>query len=246
MEYIYQLILIFFLYSFGGWVVEVLFALLFEKHKFVNRGFLTGPICPIYGFGSILVIIFLTKYLNSPVVLYFMSIVIASILEYTTSYIMEKVFKNRWWDYTKYKYNINGRICLETMIPFGFLALFMMYILNPFIFNIIKSLDPNIIEYLSIILSVLTIIDIILSFNIIITLKNISNSIRCDSTEVITKRVKEILFSKTVLHRRLIQSFPDMKVFNRTSILKNKLEEDKHKLKEEKKKNKIKGKRKKK
>lgn len=242
MDYIYQLILMFFIYSFGGWIVEVIFTRIFETHKFVNRGFLTGPICPIYGFGAIFVVIFLTKYMSSPIVLYFMSIVIASILEYTTSYIMEKVFKNRWWDYSQYKYNINGRICLETMIPFGFLALFMMYILNPFILSTLDTMPDNVIKYSAITLSILTIIDIILSFNIIITLKNISSNIRCDSTEAITKKVKEILFSKTIFHRRLIESFPDMKVFNKRILLKNKLNKDKEKLKQEKKKTKEKRK----
>lgn len=242
MDYIYQLILMFFIYSFGGWIVEVIFTRIFETHKFVNRGFLTGPICPIYGFGAIFVVIFLTKYMSSPIVLYFMSIVIASILEYTTSYIMEKVFKNRWWDYSQYKYNINGRICLETMIPFGFLALFMMYILNPFILSTLDTMPDNVIKYSAITLSILTIIDIILSFNIIITLKNISSNIRCDSTEAITKKVKEILFSKTIFHRRLIESFPDMKVFNKRIILKNKINKDKEKLKQEKKKTKEKRK----
>ncbi len=155
---------------------------------------------------------------------------------------MEKIFKNRWWDYSKFKYNINGRICLETMIPFGFLALFMMYVLNPFFFNLITKIDPIVLKYVSITLLVFTIIDIILSFNIIITLKNVSNSIRCDSTEVITKKVKEILFNKTIFHKRLIKSFPDMKVFNKTIILKNKVKKDKEKLKNEKKKNKVKRK----
>lgn len=236
MEYIYKYILMFFIYSFGGWIVEVIFTRIFETNKFVNRGFLTGPICPIYGFGAIFVNIFLTKYMDSPIVLYCMSIVIASVLEYTTSYIMEKIFKNRWWDYTRYKYNINGRICLETMIPFGFLALFMMYILNPFIFNVLSKFSFTLIKYSAITLSLLTIIDIIISFNIIITLKNISSNIRCDSTEAITKKVKEILFGKSPFHRRLIESFPDMKVFNKRIILKDKLNKDKEKLKLEKKK----------
>lgn len=238
MEYIYKLILMFFIYSFGGWIVEIIYTRLFETHKFVNRGFLTGPICPIYGFGALFVLIFLSKYKTSPVILYFMSIVIASILEYTTSYIMEKVFKNRWWDYSNQKYNINGRICLETMIPFGFLALFMMYILNPFILNLIEYIPLNILKYTSLTLLILTIIDIIISFNIIITLKNISSNIRCDSTEAITKKVKEILFSKTIFHRRLIESFPDMKVFNKRTVLKNKINKNKEKLKLEKKKTK--------
>ncbi len=224
----------FFIYAFVGWGVEVIFCRIFDTHKFVNRGFLTGPICPIYGFGDLFIFLFLSKYKEAPIILYCMSVIIESILEYTTSYVMEKIFKNRWWDYSQFKYNINGRICLETMLPFGLLALFMMYIFNPFILNTISKIPDNIVMYTSITLFVLTIIDVIISFNVIITLKNISANIRCDSTEAITKKVREILFNKTIFHRRLVQSFPGMKVFNKRILLKNKINKDKEKLRKEK------------
>lgn len=122
--------LLFIIYSFIGWSIEVIGVLVRDK-RFVNRGFLIGPYCPIYGFGGISIVFFLTKFMNDPIALFVMAIFICSVLEYSTSFIMEKIFKTRWWDYSDKKFNINGRICLETMWAFGALACFVMYIVNP-------------------------------------------------------------------------------------------------------------------
>ncbi len=214
--------------------MEVVLSLV-QHHKFIDRGFLVGPICPIYGFGGIMIYILLNRYMNEPIILFFMSVIICSGLEYFTSYIMEKIFKNRWWDYSDMKYNINGRICLECAIPFGFGACFLMYGVNPLLFMFYNHVNIVILKVLSIILLLLLLVDLIISFKIIINLKNISNSIRCDSTEAITKKVKEILTHKTFLHRRLLLSFPDMKVKNKLSILTERIMRDKKKIKEEKK-----------
>ena len=96
---------LFLIYSFIGWLMEISFTLYKDK-TLVNRGFLMGPYCPIYGCGCILIILLLKRYLNDFIVLFIMSMVICSILEYLTSYIMEKLFKARWWDYSKKKFNI--------------------------------------------------------------------------------------------------------------------------------------------
>lgn len=233
MKYLYILIFIFYFYSFAGWIIEVIFTC-FQEKKLINRGFLIGPMCPIYGIGCVLILLLLNKYHGEPVTLFFMAIIICSILEYTTSYLMEKIFKNRWWDYTSFKYNINGRICLETMIPFGFLALIMYYGINPFLIKTFSAIPITILKYSVITMICITFLDIIFSFNVILNLKNISNSLRCDSTEVITKKVKEALMNKNILYRRLVKSFPNMKVFNKMSILKERLIQDKDKLKQEK------------
>ena len=134
--------LLFIIYSMLGWLIEVSAFLISDK-KFINRGFLIGPYCPIYGVGAIVMILTLSNYTDSPLILFVMSIVIFSLLEYYTSYFMEKIFKARWWDYSKKKFNINGRICLETMIPFGLLGLLAMYVINPFLNNIIESFSIN-------------------------------------------------------------------------------------------------------
>lgn len=243
MKYLFVLILIFYFYAFIGWIMEICLTL-FQEKKFINRGFLIGPICPIYGIGCVLILLLLNKYHGEPVTLFFMAIIICSILEYATSYLMEKIFKNRWWDYSNFKYNINGRICLETMVPFGFLALIMYYGVNPFLISTFSAIPMTILKYIVAILLFITFLDIIFSFNVILNLKNISNSLRCDSTEIITKKVKEALMNKNILYRRLVKSFPDMMVFNKMSILKEKLIKDKNKLKKEKEKRKKQKKRK--
>lgn len=232
MKYLCILVLLFYSYAFIGWVIEVIVSL-FKLHKFINRGFLIGPLCPIYGVGGVLITLLLNKYSNDPLVLFMMAIILCAVLEYITSYIMEKVFKNRWWDYSEYKFNINGRICLECAIPFGIAGIIMFYGINPILINIFNHFNTLALEIISVSLLIITLVDIIVSFNVIISLKNISNSIRCDSTEVITKKVKEALNSKTILHKRLISSFPDMKVFNKIYILKNRINKDKIKLNKE-------------
>ena len=94
-------VLLFFIYAFLGWIMEVIGKLIQQK-KFINRGFLIGPYCPIYGHGAILITILLSRYKANPFILFFMAILICSILEYATSYFMEKIFHARWWDYSQY------------------------------------------------------------------------------------------------------------------------------------------------
>jgi uncharacterized membrane protein len=118
MSTIEKYICIFLVYSIAGWFMES-FRGLAKTGKFVNRGFLIGPYLPVYGWGVTLITIFLEKYVNDIGILFGMSIILCGVLEYFTSWIMEKLFKARWWDYHNRKFNINGRICLETLIPFG-------------------------------------------------------------------------------------------------------------------------------
>ena len=91
--------LIFLIYSFGGWLIESIGNLITKK-KFVNRGFLIGPYCPIYGLGVILITLLLSRYKEDLIVLFFLSAILCGILEYFTSFFMEKLFKARWWDYS--------------------------------------------------------------------------------------------------------------------------------------------------
>lgn len=118
LETIKLYILIFFIYGIAGWVMESTMISIKNK-KFVNRGFLIGPICPIYGYGVVFVSLFLKKYQDDIIATFVMSIIICGVLEYFTSYFMEKFFHARWWDYSKKKFNINGRICLENLFLFG-------------------------------------------------------------------------------------------------------------------------------
>ena len=205
--------LLFIIYAMMGWVMEVTCKSI-EAKKFVNRGFLIGPYCPIYGWGAIFITILLQKYTDDWIILFLMSIITCGILEYLTSYVMEKIFHARWWDYSKRKYNINGRVCLETLIPFGILGLVVMYVTNPFIIRILQSIPENIIHIISIILLALFLIDSIISLKIVSNVRSTSSKLNKenlkDNTEEITAKVKEILRSRSILNRRLINAYPDL------------------------------------
>jgi len=212
------IILLFFTYAFLGWCLEVCCKLM-EKKKFINRGFLIGPYCPIYGYGAIFMTGILTKYLNDPVTLFIMIILSCSILEYFTSYILEIIFHTRWWDYSKNKFNINGRICLETMIPFGIFGLLIMYVINPFFYSIFLKIPNTLLYIISTLLIIIYIIDNIVSFLIIKEIQGISEItqrkqiIKKDDTERITKLVrKQIEESKKTFEKRIIHAFPNLKL----------------------------------
>ncbi len=205
------LIALFLIYSFIGWIVEVS-AFLIQDHKFVNRGFLIGPVVPIYGTGGILITILLTKYQSDPIVLFCMAVIVCSILEYLTSYIMEKIFKTRWWDYSNKKFNINGRICLSNLIVFGIMGLVMVYLINPFLINILNKIDPILLKCVVSILIVLFVIDFFVSFSVTSKIKNVGKVVFKDSTEEINAKVKEILLSKGKLTRRVIKAFPNFDI----------------------------------
>ena len=219
--------LLFLIYSFCGWAIEVIGKLI-EKKKFINRGFLIGPYCPIYGFGALAITFLLKKYTNDGIALFIMAIVICGVLEYITSYLMEKIFKARWWDYSQKKFNINGRVCLDTLIPFGLLGLFIMYVSNPFFLDILNKIPSTLLIILSSCLFVIFIIDNILSFNIISTVRTTTKGLykELDNTEEITKKVKEILLSKSILHKRLIHAYPTLE------SIKAKIKENTKKIKE--------------
>ena len=205
------LFLLFITYSFIGWCMEVGCKLV-ELKKFINRGFLIGPYCPIYGWGCILIILLLNKYTNDPLVLFIMAIVICSILEYFTSYFMEKLFKARWWDYSRRKFNINGRICLETMIPFGLLGCLIMYFVNPFFVSIYSKIPSNILIIISSVLFTIFLIDNIISYTIMFKMKIPKIKISKDNTEEITEYVRSILAKRSFLYKRLMKAYPNMKI----------------------------------
>ncbi len=211
MEKFTTFFLLFIIYSFLGWLLEVI-CKLFELKRFVNRGFLIGPICPIYGYG-VLGILFLMGDGEVDVLEVFLkSILICSVLEYFTSYIMEKLFKARWWDYSKRKFNINGRICLETMLPFGILGTFIFYILNPFVLNIVTSIPIVVRNILAIVLLVLYIVDNIISFNVMNKIKKEINKHHVDNTELIRKKVTNWLKKNSALYRHIGESYPKFKI----------------------------------
>lgn len=133
----YEALWIFIIYAFIGWCTEVSYAAL-DRGIFVNRGFLNGPYCPIYGAGVFTVIMCLTPLKQNLLLLYVGSVLLTSVIEFITGYILEKVFHNKWWDYSNKPYNIMGYVCLKFSIFWGLACTFIMLVIHPIIYTFIK------------------------------------------------------------------------------------------------------------
>lgn len=199
--------LLFLTYSCLGWIMEVI-ATYPDTKKFVNRGFLIGPYCPIYGYCSIAMILLLNS-IKSNILLFLLCIIVCSIGEYATSYIMEKMFHARWWDYTKHKFNLNGRICLSNCLAFGILGFLLIKFINPFFFEIYSSLTIKTINILFYTLITIFIIDSIISFNTIFKIKNLSIKYKnLDNTSEIKDKIKK-MFYKNYFSKRIFKASPE-------------------------------------
>ncbi len=186
-----------------------------QYKRFINRGFLIGPYCPIYGWGALAITILLKRYTDDVVALFVMAVVICSVIEYFTSYFMEKKYHARWWDYSDKKFNINGRICLETMVPFGILGVIIMYVTNPFFMGIYNAIPETALHIIAGVLFVAFIIDNMVSSKVISSIHLEEEKI-ADNTEEITteisNRLKQLIKEKSYLHKRLVNAYPNFKL----------------------------------
>lgn len=126
----YQFLWTFFIYAFLGWCTEVSFAAL-TSGKFVNRGFLNGPVCPIYGCGVVIVLFFLEPLRENTLLLFLGSVVLTSVLEWLTGFVLERIFHQRWWDYSNEPFNLGGYICLRFSIAWGLACLLVVDVIHP-------------------------------------------------------------------------------------------------------------------
>ncbi len=157
------------IYSMIGWCYECLLES-YRQKKIINRGFLNGPYCPIYGFGSLLDILVL-GWIENPVILFLVSAFLTTLLEYLTSLIMEKIFHVRWWDYNEFKFvlkgkvidvgkfNINGRVCLVGFIAFGTLSIILVEFLHPIMVMLTDKMTYPLFHYVCAGLFLLVLID---------------------------------------------------------------------------------------
>lgn len=133
----YQILWTFLFYSFLGWFIEVVVFAIKEK-KFVNRGFLNGPLCPIYGFGVLSVLAVVTPFKDNIFLLFVVSIILTTTLEFLVGFILEKSFHQKWWDYADKRFNFLGYISLDTSLAWGALCVLMVYTIQP---ALIASVD---------------------------------------------------------------------------------------------------------
>lgn len=199
--YIYLMFLI--IYSFLGYIYEVFYQRIIFK-KWVNPGFLHGPYLIIRGLFSLIVIYLLSGYYNDPLVIFVFGVIFSSLLEYYMSYLLEKVFKCKFWDYSGYKYNINGRININRNVIDGFLTLIIIYFLNPLLNYAFSFVDILYLKYISLGLLLIILIDFIFSFFEAKRICDIANHMELILNEYVKN--KNIKLNK--IRMRLIYAYP--------------------------------------
>ena len=212
MIYLVDLILLFFVYSLLGWCIEVTLKY-FEFHRFINRGFFTGPILPIYGSGAALITLVVDKlspFESAYGTTFALSFVICGTLEYLTSYCMEKRFHARWWDYSQKPMNLHGRIWIGNLVLFGLGGVAIIHIINPLLYRAFDATAFTAKEIAAGILLAVFTADYILSHFVLKLVKIGVESSEADNTEEISKEVYLLLSDRSVFHKRFADAYPDV------------------------------------
>ena len=170
--------LIFILFSFIGWISEVIYVGVTSAHKFVNRGFLHGPLCPVYGFGGVVILMLPPSLYATWIPLFFASMILCTIVEYFVSWLMEKLFHTRWWDYSHYKIQLNGRICLLNSILFGFLGVVVIHFVYPLMIDLLNSLGQKVINVSGVIILAVLSVDIFFTVRKLVDFANVMKKLK--------------------------------------------------------------------
>ena len=198
--------LLFILYSFGGWIVECIWTY-FMKRKLENRGFLFGPICPIYGVGSLICVLLIGPLHLSWLLEFLLMVVLCDVIEYITSVVLEKIYHVRWWDYTtESKLHLNGRISIETSIGFGVGGIFILHLIQPFFSNLLSLLNLPALLITSSILFIIFVTDILLSMIAISNIKGVFKGGTVDLTAEIKRFSIDYYKKASRLGRRITRT----------------------------------------
>ena len=197
-ESLINLILLFFAYAFLGWCIEVTLKY-FQFHRFINRGFLTGPWLPIYGSGAALITIAvkgLSPLESSVGTTFMVSFILCGVVEYMTSFVLEKRFHARWWDYSQKPMNLHGRVIVE--------------MINPLLLRLSGHLSFRLRETLAIILSSIFTADYVMSHFVLKLVKTGVENSEADDTEAINKEIRLLLNDRSFFHRRFAEAYPEV------------------------------------
>ena len=212
MEYAVDLVLLFFAYSFLGWCIEVTLKY-FQFHRFINRGFLTGPWLPIYGSGAVLITLAvngLAPLESSVGTTFALSFVLCGTVEYGTSYVMEKRFHARWWDYSQKPMNLHGRVWIGNLVLFGLGGVLIIEVLDPLFLRLIGSLSLLRRQILAGALGTVFLADYIMSHFVLKLVKTGVERSEADNTEEISREVRLLLRDRSVFHRRFADAYPEV------------------------------------
>lgn len=228
--------LFFIFYSFSGWLYESALCSIREK-KLINRGFLSGPLCPIYGLGAVFILLILGNITNI-FTLFIAGSVITCTLEYISSIALEKLFNAKWWDYSSYPFNIKGRVCLWGAIVFGAFSVVLVRFIDPFVRAWLISMSSRHIYILSVFLLAALLADIIFTAHHLLILggrlkeiqtefnhfvkvyskhtENLKASLleKFEESEYYTERIKNLFSLNKFQNLRLMRAFPKLRPIN--------------------------------
>ena len=212
MSYWINIVLQFFIFGFAGWCMEVILKYR-QYHRFINRGFLTGPILPIYGFGVILITLVvgrLTSVESGVMTTFAISLVICGLVEYLTSFVLEKIFHARWWDYSQKPMNLHGRVWIGNLVLFGLAGVAIIHIVNPVLFPALDRIPLNTRKVTAVVLLAIFAADLVISCFVLKLVKvGIDNS-EADNTEEISKEVRQLLTNRSYFYSRFADAYPEV------------------------------------
>lgn len=197
----YYLFYSFIIYAFFGWLLEVMYHIYIQK-RFINRGFLFGPICPIYGISAVLFIVLLTPIRDNLLLLFIGGTVVASIVEYITGYLLEKSFNTKWWDYSDERFNMKGYICLKFSVIWGMLSVIFIRFVNPGVSRLTYLVIAQFGEVLYNIILILLIIDSTHTINSLISFRKLF--IELEEAIMETRENMDKLMEKAISHETRI------------------------------------------
>ena len=226
-----NLFLLFIAYSVLGWCGEMIYCSVPKGHICEKRGFLNGLLCPIYGHGALLVLYVLRGGLSNPILTFFAGAALTSALEYFTSWLMETLFHMRWWDYSRYRFQINGRVCLLNSTCFGIACVLLCHVVHPRLWDAILALGSNVTVPLASFLSGIYLADTVLSVRSAVQLGGRLEKLHALESEVRTylseqgeetreridahlaetrERIRALRDGQDIFERRLLRSHPNL------------------------------------
>ena len=213
-QQLFEILMYFIVYSVLGWIMESIIRSVIER-KIINTGFIKRPVCPIYGIGAIIMLLFLERFQDNIIGLFFISIVILTAWEYLVGVLLEKMFNTKYWDYSHQKFNFQGRICLTNSLFWGILGVVFVKYIHPFVQSLISKVDMNLLYYIIGILSLVMIVDFITT---VIRVKNIKMTL--ENVDKINKEIKEKLKELRKINKDLKQEQDETKSKTKENIQK--------------------------
>lgn len=213
MNEVYILMSYFFVYAFIGWILESVYKSLLQK-KLVNSGFLEGPICPIYGYGALMMYLSLKNVSDNIVVLYLFGLIVLSIYEYIVGWFLEKMFKTKYWDYSNRKFNINGRVCLLNSTYWGILGIVFMKGIHPMVQDLVRDIPQNHVQVFVSVAFLLMMVDTVITL-----IKLIKINTRLTKWENITNKIRARVESININNVAKVEKFKNLTAAGKYKIL---------------------------